>query len=40
MLFVIFDRSSEYLMPYVNAITSVFATRGICVQICKVVYPQ
>jgi hypothetical protein len=26
MLFVIFDRSSEYLMPYVNAITSVFAT--------------
>jgi hypothetical protein len=26
MLFVIFDRTSEYLMPYVNAITSVFAT--------------
>jgi hypothetical protein len=26
MLFVIFDRSSEYLMPYVNAVTSVFAT--------------
>jgi hypothetical protein len=26
MLFVIFDRSSEYLMPYVNAITSGFAT--------------
>ncbi len=26
MLFVIFDRSSEYLMPYVNATTSVFAT--------------
>src|SRR5919108_2541272 len=26
MLFIIFDRSSEYLMPYVNAITSVFAT--------------
>jgi hypothetical protein len=26
MLFVIFDRSSEFLMPYVNAITSVFAT--------------
>ena len=26
MLFVIFDRSREYLMPYVNAITSVFAT--------------
>src|ERR671923_1566076 len=26
MLYVIFDRSSEYLMPYVNAITSVFAT--------------
>ncbi|MDQ3967673.1 MAG: hypothetical protein M3275_04660 [Thermoproteota archaeon] len=26
MLFVIFDRSSEYLMPYVNAITSAFAT--------------
>jgi hypothetical protein len=26
MLFVIFDRRSEYLMPYVNAITSVFAT--------------
>jgi flagellin-like protein len=25
MLFVIFDRGSEYLMPYVNAITSVFA---------------
>jgi hypothetical protein len=26
MLFVIFDRTSEYLMPYVNATTSVFAT--------------
>jgi hypothetical protein len=26
MLFVIFDRRSEYLMPYVNAITSGFAT--------------
>ena len=26
MLFVIFDRTSEYLMPYVNAITSGFAT--------------
>jgi hypothetical protein len=26
MLFVIFNRNSEYLMPYVNAITSVFAT--------------
>jgi hypothetical protein len=26
MLFVIFDRSSEYLMPYVNVITSGFAT--------------
>ena len=26
MLFVIFNRSSEYLMPYVNAVTSVFAT--------------
>jgi hypothetical protein len=26
MLFVIFDRGSEYLMPYVNAITSGFAT--------------
>src|ERR687892_1597451 len=26
MLFVIFDRSSEYLMPYVNTITSGFAT--------------
>jgi hypothetical protein len=26
MLFVIFDRSSEYLMPYVNSITSGFAT--------------
>jgi hypothetical protein len=26
MLYVIFDRSSEYLMPYVNGITSVFAT--------------
>ncbi len=25
MLFVIFDRSSEYLMPYVNGITSCFA---------------
>ena len=25
MLFVIFDRGSEYLMPYFNAITSVFA---------------
>ena len=26
MLYVIFDRTSEYLMPYVNAITSGFAT--------------
>jgi hypothetical protein len=26
MLYVIFDRNSEYLMPYVNATTSVFAT--------------
>ena len=26
MLFVIFERNSEYLMPYVNAITSAFAT--------------
>jgi hypothetical protein len=26
MLFVIFDRSSEYLMPYVNAVSSGFAT--------------
>jgi hypothetical protein len=26
MLFVIFNRNSEYLMPYVNAVTSVFAT--------------
>src|ERR671922_2438056 len=26
MLFVIFDRNSEYLMPYVNVITSAFAT--------------
>ena len=26
MLYVIFNRNSEYLMPYVNAITSVFAT--------------
>jgi hypothetical protein len=26
MLFVILERSTEYLMPYVNAITSVFAT--------------
>jgi hypothetical protein len=26
MLFVIFNRSTEFLMPYVNAITSIFAT--------------
>jgi hypothetical protein len=26
MLYVIFDRTSEYLMPYVNAVTSGFAT--------------
>ena len=26
MLFVEFNRTSEYLMPYVNAITSRFAT--------------
>jgi hypothetical protein len=26
MLYVIFDRTSEYLMPYINVITSGFAT--------------
>ena len=43
MLFVIFDRSSEYVMPYVNGITSGFAILimgGVCVQDPKVVQKE